>query len=43
MNENQRRELLNEKKSGWLETSDEKFGQIFEFFPLGIPFPRGVL
>ena len=31
MNENQRRELLNEKKSGWLETSDEKFGQIFDF------------
>ena len=31
MNENQRRELLNEKKSGWLETSDEKFSQIFDF------------
>ena len=24
MNENQRRELLNEKKSGWLETSENK-------------------
>ena len=31
MNENQRKELLNEKKSGWLETDDEKFGKIFEF------------
>ena len=30
MNENQRKELLNEKKSGWLETDDEKFGKIFE-------------
>ena len=31
MNENQRKELLNEKKSGWLETDDEKFEKIFEF------------
>ena len=31
MNENQRKELLNEKKSGWLETDSEKFGRIFEF------------
>ena len=31
MNENQRKELLNEKKSGWLETDDEKFKKIFEF------------
>ena len=31
MNENQRKELLNEKKSGWLETDSEKFGKIFEF------------
>ena len=31
MNENQRKELLNEKESGWLETDDEKFGKIFEF------------
>ncbi len=31
MNENQKKELLNEKKSGWLETEDEKFSKIFEF------------
>ena len=31
MNENLKKELLNEKKSGWLETSNEKFNQIFDF------------
>ena len=31
MNEKQRKELLNEKKSGWLETDNEKFRKIFEF------------
>jgi aspartyl aminopeptidase len=31
LNENQKKELLNEKKSGWLETEDEKFSKIFEF------------
>ena len=31
MNENQRKELLNEKNSGWLETDDEKFRKIFDF------------
>ena len=31
MNANQRKELLNEKKSGWLETDNEKFRKIFEF------------
>jgi aspartyl aminopeptidase len=31
LNENLKKELLNEKKSGWLETSNEKFNQIFDF------------
>ena len=31
MEENFKDKLLNKKKSGWLETDDEKFGKIFEF------------
>ena len=31
MDENLKKVLLNKKQSGWLETNDEKFGQIFEF------------
>jgi aspartyl aminopeptidase len=31
MEENNKKTLLNVKKSGWLETNDEKFNKIFEF------------
>ena len=31
MNEEQRKKLLNEKESGWLETNNEVFGKIFDF------------
>ena len=31
MEENLEKKLLDEKKSGWLDTDDEKFGKIFDF------------
>ena len=31
MDENLKKELVNEKKSGWYGTTDEEFGKIFEF------------
>ena len=31
MEENLEKKLMNKKKSGWLETDDERFSQIFEF------------
>ena len=31
MEENLEKKLLDEKKSGWLDTNDEKFGEVFDF------------